>query len=796
MKVISRRNAGGGGHAGTSEIMMEKKTKTELVKEIHELRARLHEAEETLHAIRSGEVDAIVVHGRHGERVYSLEGSEHPYRVIVESMNEGAVTLTVDGTILYSNMRFAEMLKMPLKKIISAPFYDFVSKADREFFSELLKKGVMEGVKGRISLVTNEDTLLPVYISLHSLSIDDKSCLSLVITDLTEMLEAETFSNTVLDQAAEAIIVCNSQGLITRVNQAARSLCGRDPYLQPFHVVFPLQYTDEKGGSRARPFSPGTALSRKILKNIEVKMESEQGHALYFILNAGVLTSVQDKNLGCVVTLTDITARKKAEEALEIDQYRFFSLLNELPGYVTLQAPDYSVRYANRHFRKIFGEPDGMPCYQVIYGSTTPCGHCPSFRVFDTKNIITWERTLPDGKVYQVYNYPFLDIDGYPLVLEFGVDITDRKQMEEALRVSENKYRMLFENLPQRIFYKDRNSVYVSCNERYAKDLHIKSDEIRGKTDFDFYPEEFAEKYRVNDKRIMELGQTEEFEDIYVRDGQEMVIHIVKTPIKDEDGNVIGILGIFWDVTEKIMLEREAERSRHLAALGELAAGVGHEINNPMTGIINCAQILLNKSKDGSREKDIASRIVREGDRITKIVHRLLAFARPGDRYEKKSITRIQDIVSDTLILTEAQLRKEGIKILLDIPQNLPEIYIHPQQIQQVFLNIMNNARYALNQKYPGTHEDKIIQISAKEMIIDNHLSVGITFHDHGTGIPPDVKKKILDPFFTTKPRGAGTGLGLSISHSIIKDHNGKLMIDSIQDEFTRITVILPVGGE
>jgi PAS domain S-box-containing protein len=129
----------------------------------------------------------------------------------------------------------------------------------------------------------------------------------------------------------------------------------------------------------------------------------------------------------------------------------------------------------------------------------------------------------------------------------------------EKLLMSENKYKVLIENLPQIIFYKDRNSVYISCNESYANDLKIKPDEIVGKTDYDFYTKELAEKYRADDKRVIESGETEEIEEKYIRDGQELIVHTVKMPIKDEKDGAIGILGIFWDITERKKIEMTLE---------------------------------------------------------------------------------------------------------------------------------------------------------------------------------------------------------------------------------------------
>jgi len=138
---------------------------------------------------------------------------------------------------------------------------------------------------------------------------------------------------------------------------------------------------------------------------------------------------------------------------------------------------------------------------------------------------------------------------------------TEYKLTIEFLRASENKYRVLLENLPQKIFHKDKNSVYVSCNNNYARDLKIQPDEIIGKTDYDLHNKELAEKYRADDKRIMESGKTEYIEEKYIQNGQEIVVQTVKTPLVDEKGNTIGILGIFWDITEHRQFEEKLKES-------------------------------------------------------------------------------------------------------------------------------------------------------------------------------------------------------------------------------------------
>ncbi len=250
------------------------------------------------------------------------------------------------------------------------------------------------------------------------------------------------------------------------------------------------------------------------------------------------------------------------------------------------------------------------------------------------------------------------------------------------------------------------------------------------------------------------------------------------------------------DITQEKIRKEEALRTGQLAAIGELAAGVAHEINNPINGIINYTQILMDdheeKDEADTIHKDIMGRIIKEGERISIIVKNLLSFARQRDEIVEH--IKPGDVIKDSLSLLMHQLHKDGIQLTVNVPADLPFLKGNPQQLQQVFVNLLTNASYALNQKYPGQSPEKRIEITSIVVKQEGRDFIRTTVSDWGSGISQDVVDHIFDTLFTTKPPGEGTGLGLSISKGLIRDHNGYLSLSSKPGEPTVATVDLPVS--
>jgi len=261
------------------------------------------------------------------------------------------------------------------------------------------------------------------------------------------------------------------------------------------------------------------------------------------------------------------------------------------------------------------------------------------------------------------------------------------------------------------------------------------------------------------------------------------------TPFMDVDGQAKTLV-LLRDITAEKLLQAESLRSVQLASVGELAAGVAHEINNPINGIINYAQIIQDESSGNATLTKISEKIIQEGERVAGIVTNLLSFARQQDNNFEKIY--INDVIFDAVDLIRHQLSKNCIILELLLPDDLPPIIGHHQQLQQVFLNLFSNARYALNQRYPGKDRQKKIIVTGQVITVEYRKYVRIITKDLGTGIPDEVVAKIFEPFYSSKAKGEGTGLGLSISRDIVTSHWGRLTVDTRDGEYTSLIVDLP----
>lgn len=401
------------------------------------------------------------------------------------------------------------------------------------------------------------------------------------------------------------------------------------------------------------------------------------------------------------------------------------------------------------------------------------------------------------------------------LYAELADNQAEIERKNEELREAKEFIENVLDSMADTLVVINKSGIINRVNKITLELLGYRKEEIIGKPlEFilDKKGEIFRKKYL---KEIMETGAVHNFEMNYcTREKEKIPMSFSCSLMKDKEGEIVGLIIVARDMRENrrlLQAAREAAKaeraktrelkraykelknlqtqlvhSEKLASVGRLAAGVAHEINNPLTGVLTFAHLLLQEiPQDDPRRKDVEV-IVREAGRCRLITQSLLDFARQTE--PKKTSTHINQLVEETLALVENQATFQNIKIIKDLSPSLPLLMADPNQIQQVFMNIILNAQEAMPQ-------GGFLSISTD--FSEDGKFLEIKFLDTGCGIPEENMGKLFDPFFTTKESGKGTGLGLAISYGIIKKHGGNIHISSKEGKGTTVCVKLPVkqGG-
>ncbi|MBA7627252.1 Adaptive-response sensory-kinase SasA [subsurface metagenome] len=616
---------------------------------------------------------------------------------------------------------------------------------------------------------------------------------------------------------------------------------------------------------------------------------------------------------------TSDTERKQADEALKAERNKLEAITEAMEWGLTIQDLDYNIIYQNEVLKNIFGDRLGEKCYNVYEGKDKLCDRCPVEMAFRDGKSHTSERKIimPSGEpgVWENTANPVRNARGEVVsCLEIARNITERKQAEEALRKSEECLRTVVSNSPVVIWALDREGKFTLSEGAGLEALGLKPGEVVGQSVYDVYRD--VPIILENNCRAL-AGETF----VSIVETQDLVFESHYSPIRDENQEIIGMVGVSTDITERkraeealleseeryralvnlggavgeaiVMLQdteqgnaiqtfvskewpritgyskkelldmsffdllhpkyHEASLKRHkrrmrgeaipklfelsiirkdgtevpievtsaysthkgeranvafirditerkqaeererqlqqelhlssrLAAIGQLAAGVAHEINNPLTGMLGYSELLLRKPTDENTKKGLE--IIHSSSlRVAKIVQNLLTFAR--HRQPKKEYVDINEIVKEALELRAYELKTSNIEVALDLAPDLPQIMGDFHQIQEVFLNLILNAEQAMTEAHRG---GKLI-IKTKQL----KGRVRVSFTDDGPGIPAEHLNKLFDPFFSTRGEKGGTGLGLSICHGIVEEHRGRIYAKSKMGEGATLFVELPV---
>ena len=438
---------------------------------------------------------------------------------------------------------------------------------------------------------------------------------------------------------------------------------------------------------------------------------------------------------------------------------------------------------------KIF-QPDGSPM---------PLEDCPMAVALREGRAVRGAEIVverPDGSRANVQPYPtpmrnsLGELTGAVNML---MDITERKQAEHALRISNTLYTSLVESLPQSIFRKDADGRFIFANRCFTSGLGRPLAEVLGKRDEDFFPPELAAKYRTDDLRVMATGQPFEAQEQHCDAlGRTRHVQVNKSALLNDAGQVIGVQGVFLDITEKKELEAQFLRSQRMESVGALAGGIAHDLNNALAPILMAGEFLKLTVKDKAAGP-LLDIIQESAQRGAGMVKQILTFARGTEG--QHGLVQPRHLIEDMVEIARHTFPK-GIEIRTDIAADIGTLRGNPTQLHQILLNLCVNARDAMSEGGTLTLAASNVRVDADSGLLPAgnapgpHLLLAVT--DTGAGMPPEVRARLFEAFFTTKPPGKGTGLGLSTVHNLVKEHGGFLTVDSTVGRGTTFKIYLP----
>ena len=300
--------------------------------------------------------------------------------------------------------------------------------------------------------------------------------------------------------------------------------------------------------------------------------------------------------------------------------------------------------------------------------------------------------------------------------------------------------------------------------------------------------------WRAAFAEVIATGELREIELCVAPTGAPRRWYMTRLAAVHDEGQLRRVISIATDITDRKAYEALQRQQQRLESIGTLAAGVAHEINNPIQGILNYAELIAGRADDPATVREFSAEITHESERVATIVRNLLVFSRQ-EREHGDELIAVRKLVGAALSLIRSVLRKDDIALDVDIADGLPPLRCRPQQLQQIIMNLVTNARDALNDSFPEFDERKRIRIFAEAFERDGPW-IRIAVEDQAAGIPDDVLIKIFDPFYTTKGRDQGTGLGLSVSHGIALEHGGDLRVETVVGVGSKFMLELPAAAD
>jgi histidine kinase len=514
----------------------------------------------------------------------------------------------------------------------------------------------------------------------------------------------------------------------------------------------------------------------------------------------GQVDVAQDDEMGQLATAINQMSMEISEKQSELNQQKdeYQTLFEQVPCLITVQDKNFKLLRYNAEFARSFDPVRDDFCYHAYKGRHEKCVNCPVEKTFqDGCSHYGEESGLnKDGsEAHWIFRTSPIKNDQGEIIaaMEMSLDITQRKQLEEKLEKSEKKYHEIFSNIPNPVFVLDIDTLdIIDCNDSVKAVYGYAKGDIIDTSFLNLFLPEEKNRYAASLKNGTMLTQVKQIN----REGLTLFVNIRISPAEYPGKKVL--LVTTSDITKRLEAEQQLIQASKMATLGEMATGIAHELNQPLSVIKTASSFFIRKiDRKEPLKKDTLFNMLKKVDsnvdRAARIINHMRQFARKSDLDLVK--VQINEILENAFEIFSQQLKLRGIEVIWQIEKKLPGINADPSRLEQVFINLLINARDAIEERW-GPQETAEAN---KKIILKTRCDgdkVVCEVCDTGSGVPPAVVNKIFEPFFTTKEVGKGTGLGLSISYGIVKDCGGTIQVAPNQPEGACFILKFPVPGE
>jgi len=737
----------------------------------------------------------------------ALRESEERFRQIFNGVNDEIIYVDTDGVVINVNEKIRDISgyspdEMIGRNVLELNLFD---PDELSKLSELMMASKEQGGAQRPLLEVQarhrDGHMVPLEVSTSLMAAADgtpEGYIS-IIRDITERrrMEGELLvKENAIENSINAMAISDIQGNITYVNQACLTLWRKNSKEELLGKSF-WELLELEDAAVAQD------IARAMIENGSWKGDLTARRKDGSEINVQVLTTlIKDEKGNPVKTMSsfiDVTERTRAEEALRASENKLRAMFETMSDGIAVTDIFGNIAEANDALIRLHGysqkgeliwkraldvvaEKDRAKAAEDI-GKAIGEG--------DTA-LAKYALMTKDGGEVEVEASASLlrDGSGNPAGLVAVMrDITERKKIERELQESEERFRTLTETASDAILTVNTSGEFTTWNLAAEQIFGYTAAEAIGKSLEIIIPENsrqyFHEAFNSFDLHPQSASKQHPMEVMGLRkDGSEFPAEITMTTW--EAGQNVYFTAIVRDITDRKKIEQQLQLISRLASVGELAAGVAHELNNPLAAIHGYAELLTERQDLDSRTKTDIETIFKEAQRAARITSNLLSFARK--HIPQKTLSSMNEVLEKTLEMYAYRLKVSNIEVLKELDPNLPLTMFDQPQFEQVFVNVLNNAEQAmLEAKGRGTLQVKT------EVVKD---TIRVSFSDDGPGIPQEVLERVFDPFFTTKEVGKGTGLGLSICYGIVREHGGNIHIESTQGQGTTVTIEIPAVNE